>query len=133
MSLQSTDQIADLITRIRNAIMVGKNEIYAPTSKLKVAVVEGLKKANYIDSYEVIEGSPRGTLKVVINAVGTMPRINGIKKVSKPGRRVYTGADAIPTVKSGRGIVLLSTSKGIMSGQEAKQKRLGGEILVEVY
>ena len=133
MSLQSTDQIADLITRIRNAIMVGKTEIYAPTSKLKVAVVEGLKKANYIDSYEVIEGNPRGTLKVVINAVGTMPRINGIKKVSKPGRRVYTGADDIPTVKSGRGIVLLSTSKGVMSGQEAKKQRLGGEILVEDY
>ena len=124
MSLQSTDQIADLITRIRNAIMVGKTEIYAPTSKLKVAVVEGLKKANYIDSYEVLAGTPRGTLKVVINA---------IKKVSKPGRRIYTGADDIPTVKSGRGIVLLSTSKGVMSGQEAKKQRLGGEILVEVY
>lgn len=133
MSLQSTDQIADLITRIRNAIMVGKTEVYAPTSKLKVAVVEGLKKANYIDDYEVIAGNPRGTLKVVINAEGSAPRINAIKKVSKPGRRIYTGADDIPTVKSGRGIVLLSTSKGVMSGKEAKQKRLGGEILVEVY
>lgn len=133
MSLQSTDQIADLITRIRNAIMVGKTEVYAPTSKLKVAVVEGLKKANYIDDYEVIAGNPRGTLKVVINAEGSVPRINTIKKVSKPGRRIYTGADDIPTVKSGRGIVLLSTSKGVMSGKEAKQKRLGGEILVEVY
>lgn len=133
MSLQSTDQIADLITRIRNAIMVGKTEVYAPTSKLKVAVVEGLKKANYIDDYEVIAGNPRGTLKVVINAEGSVPRINAIKKVSKPGRRIYTGADDIPTVKSGRGIVLLSTSKGVMSGKEAKQKRLGGEILVEVY
>lgn len=133
MSLQSTDQIADLITRIRNAIMVGKTEIYAPTSKLKVAVVEGLKKANYIDSYEVLAGIPRGTLKVVINAAGSAPRINAIKKVSKPGRRIYTGADDIPTVKSGRGIVLLSTSKGVMSGQEAKKQRLGGEILVEVY
>ena len=133
MSLQSTDQIADLITRIRNAIMVGKTEIYAPTSKLKVAVVEGLKKANYIDSYEVLAGTPRGTLKVVINAAGSAPRINAIKKVSKPGRRIYTGADDIPTVKSGRGIVLLSTSTGVMSGQEAKKQRLGGEILVEVY
>ena len=133
MSLQSTDQIADLITRIRNAIMVGKTEIYAPTSKLKVAVVEGLKKANYIDSYEVLAGTPRSTLKVVINAAGSAPRINAIKKVSKPGRRIYTGADDIPTVKSGRGIVLLSTSKGVMSGQEAKKQRLGGEILVEVY
>lgn len=133
MSLQSTDQIADLITRIRNAIMVGKTEITAPTSKLKVAVAEGLKQANYIDDYTVVEGTPRGTIKVLINAEGTAPRINSIKKVSKPGRRVYAGVDEIPTVKSGRGIVLISTSKGVMSGLEAKKQRLGGEILVEVY
>ena len=95
MSLQSTDQIADLITRIRNAIMVGKTEVYAPTSKLKVAVVEGLKKANYIDDYEVIAGNPRGTLKVVINAEGSVPRINAIKKVSKPGRRIYIAVSPI--------------------------------------
>ena len=133
MSLQSTDQIADLITRIRNAIMVGKTEITAPTSKLKAAVAAGLKKANYIDDFEVIDGKPRGIIKIKINAEGTAPRINSIKKVSKPGRRVYTGADAIPTVKSGRGIVLISTSRGVMSGFEAKKQRLGGEILVEVY
>lgn len=133
MSIQSTDQIADLITRIRNAILVGKNEITAPTSRLKVAIVDGLKNANYIDSYEIIEKKPRNILKVVINDPANPARINEITKVSKPGRRVYVGASEIPKVKSGRGIILISTSKGIMTGNEAKKARLGGEILVKVW
>lgn len=133
MSLQSTDQIADLITRIRNAILVGKTEIRVPTSKLKVAVAEGLKKGGYIEEVEVEEAKPRGILHIVINKAGEIARINEISKVSKPGRRVYAAADEIPKVKSGRGIVLVSTSKGIMSGEEARKSRLGGEILVKVY
>ena len=133
MSLQSTDQIADLITRIRNAIMVGKNEIRVPTSKLKVAVAEGLKKAGFISEVEVEDAKPRGILHVTINKPGEVAKINEISKVSKPGRRVYASADEIPKVKSGRGIVLVSTSKGIMSGEEARKNRLGGEVLVKVY
>ena len=133
MSLQSTDQIADLITRIRNAIQVGKNEIQAPTSKLKVAVVEGLKKGGYIADYDIEKSHPRDTLHVLINNEGDIAKINEITKVSKPGRRVYTSADDIPVIKSGRGIVLISTSKGVMSGTEAKKQRLGGEILVKVW
>lgn len=133
MSLQSTDQIADLITRIRNAVMVSKNEILVPTSKLKVGVVEVLKKNGYVAGYEVIEGTPRGTLKVVINEPGTIAKINEISKVSKPGRRVYSAADELPVVKSGRGMIIVSTSKGLMTGREAKKNRLGGEILVKVW
>jgi len=133
MSLQSTDQIADLITRIRNAIMVGKTEIRVPTSKLKVAVIEGLINAGYLDSYEIEAAKPRGVLHVVICKDGEIAKINEISKVSKPGRRVYVGSEEIPVVKSGRGIVLLSTSKGIMTGREAKKQHLGGEILVKVY
>ena len=133
MSLQSTDQIAYLITRIRNAILVGKTEIRVPTSKLKVAVAEGLKKGGYIEDVEVEDAKPRGILHIVINKVGEIAKINEISKVSKPGRRVYAAADEIPKVKSGRGIVLVSTSKGIMSGEEARKNRLGGEILVKVY
>lgn len=133
MSLQSTDQIADLITRMRNAIMVGKTEIRVPTSKLKVAVTEGLKDAGYIDDYEIEEGSPRGTLHVTICGEGENARITEISKVSKPGRRVYVGSEDIPVVKSGRGCVLISTSKGIMTGKEAKKQHLGGEILIKVY
>ena len=133
MSLQSTDQIADLITRIRNAILVGKTEIRVPTSKLKVAVAEGLKKGGYIEAIEVEDAKPRGILHIVINNAGEIAKINEISKVSKPGRRVYAAADEIPKVKSGRGIVLVSTSKGIMTGEEARKNRLGGEILVKVY
>lgn len=133
MSLQSTDQIADLITRIRNAIMVGKNEILVPTSKLKVGVVEVLKKNGYVADYEVVEGKPRGMLKVTINEPGMIAKINEISKVSKPGRRVYSAADELPVVKSGRGMVIVSTSKGLMNGREAKKNRLGGEILVKVW
>lgn len=133
MSLQSTDQIADLITRIRNAIMVGKREIRVPTSKLKVAVIDALVKAKYLDSYDLEKGSPRDTLHVVINAEGANARINEIDKVSKPGRRVYSASADLPVIKSGRGIVLVSTSKGIMTGREAKKNHLGGEILIKVY
>ncbi len=133
MSLQSTDQIADLITRIRNAIMVNKNEISVPASKLKLAILEGLKRTKFITNYNVVEATPRNSIRVVINEINEIPRINEITKVSKPGRRVYAGVDELPKVKSGRGIVLISTSKGIMTGDEAKQARLGGEVLVKVW
>ena len=133
MSLQSTDQIADLITRIRNAINVGKTEILVPTSRLKVGVVEVLAKNGYLADFKVEEGKPRGLLKVVINETGTNAKINEITKVSKPGRRVYSAADELPVVKSGRGMVIVSTSKGLMTGREAKKNRLGGEILVKVW
>ncbi len=133
MSLQSTDQIADLITRIRNAIMVNKNEISVPASRLKLAILEGLKRTKFITDYSVVEVTPRNSIRVVINEINEAPRINEITKVSKPGRRVYAGVDELPKVKSGRGIVLISTSKGIMTGDEAKQARLGGEILVKVW
>ena len=133
MSLQSTDQIADLITRIRNAIMVSKNEISVPASKLKLAVLEGLKRTNFIADYNIIEATPRNSIHVVINENNEAPRINEITKVSKPGRRIYAGANELPKVKSGRGIILISTSKGVMTGDEAKKARLGGEILVKVW
>ena len=133
MSLQSTDQVADLLTRIRNAVNVGKNEILVPTSKLKAGVVEVLKKNGFIANFEVQDGKPRGILKIVINEPGTNAKINEIVKVSKPGRRVYSSAEDLPTVKSGRGMIIVSTSKGLMTGREAKKNRLGGEILDKVW
>ena len=133
MSLQSTDQVADLLTRIRNAVMVGKNEILVPTSKLKVGVTDVLVRNGYLAGYEVLPGEPRGMLRVVIFEPGTVAKINEISKVSKPGRRVYSSADDLPVVKSGRGMIIVSTSKGLMTGREAKKQRLGGEILVKVW
>ena len=133
MSIASTDQIADLITRIRNAVSANKTEILVPTSKLKVAIVEILVKNGYLASYNVIDGKPRGMLHVVINEPGTVVKLNEIDKVSKPGRRVYAGADELPVIKSGRGAVIVSTSKGLMTGREARKNGLGGEILVRVW
>jgi len=133
MSLQSTDAVADLITRIRNAIAVGKSDIRVPASKLKYAVAVELKKAGYLADVIIEEAKPRDIIHIVINRSGENAAINEIAKVSKPGRRVYVGVDEIPKVKSGRGMVLISTSKGIISGQEAKKLRLGGELLVKVY
>jgi small subunit ribosomal protein S8 len=133
MSLQSTDQIADFITRIRNAVMVGKTEVLVPTSKLKLAVAEVLVKNGYLASCEVVDGKPRGVLHIIINEPGKVAKINEITKVSKPGRRVYSGADELPIVKSGRGIVIVSTSKGLMTGREAKKNKLGGEVLMKVW
>ncbi len=133
MSLQSTDQIADFISRIRNAVMVGKTEILVPTSKLKLAVAEILVKNGYLAACDVIPGEPRGMLHVVINEPGTVAKISEITKVSKPGRRVYSAATEIPTVKSGRGMVIISTSRGLMTGKDAKKNHLGGEILIRVW
>lgn len=133
MSLQSTDPIADLLTRIRNAALVGKNEVRVPTSKLKKVVAEQLKKNNYLADVKEEAGKPRGTLVITINKPGENSVINELTRLSKPGRRVYVKADEIPKVKSGRGLVLVSTSKGVITGQEAAKLRLGGELLLKVY
>lgn len=133
MSLQSTDPIADLLTRIRNAAQVGKTEIRVPTSKLKKVVAEQLVKNNYLAGVKVEDGKPRGTLVVTIAKDGENCPITEIARVSKPGRRVYTSAADIPKVKQGRGLVLVSTSKGVMTGSEAVKQKLGGEVLLKVY
>jgi small subunit ribosomal protein S8 len=133
MSLQSTDPIADLLTRIRNAAAVGKSEIRVPTSKLKKVVAEQLKKNNYLADVKVEAAKPRDILVVTINKPGENSVINEITRLSKPGRRVYVKAEDIPKVKSGRGLVLVSTSKGVITGREAVKQRLGGELLLKVY
>ena len=133
MSLQSADPIADLLTRIRNAVMVGKNEITVPSSKLKVTVAKELKKAGYLTDVKVEAAKPRDILVVTINKPGENAQINEITRISKPGRRVYVSASDIPKVKSGRGIVLVSTSKGVVTGHDAVKQRLGGEVLLSVY
>lgn len=133
MSIQTTDPVADMLTRIRNAIAVGKTEVRVPTSKLKFAVADKLQKINYLEKVELEDAKPRGILHIVINNEGEAARINEINKVSTPGRRIYAGVNEIPKVKSGRGTVLVSTSKGIMTGQEAVKNKLGGEILVKVW
>ena len=133
MSMQSTDPVADLLTRIRNAKMVGKNEVRVPASKMKQVIAEQLKANGYLEAVKLEESKPRNTLVITINKEGENSTIHEITRLSKPGRRVYVKSAEIPKVKSGRGIVLVSTSKGVITGQEAIKQKLGGELLLKVY
>ena len=133
MSLQSTNPVADLLTRIRDAAVVGKTEVRVPTSKLKKSVAEQLVKNHYLADVKLEDGRPRGTLVITINNNGENAAFTELARVSKPGRRIYVSSADIPKVKQGRGIVLVSTSKGVMTGAEAAKAKLGGEVLLKVY
>lgn len=133
MSLVSTDPIADMLTRIRNAVAVNKTEVSMPHSKIKQTVADVLKANNFVEKVEVSGEGGFKTLKIVINEPNTNARITEIERMSKPGRRLYTGSGEIPAIKRGRGIVVISTSKGIMTGAQAKAAGLGGELICKVY
>ncbi len=134
MTKTTTDPIADMLTRLRNAIAVRKNEVTLPHSNIKEHVAEILRDSKFVDSVSV-EGDKPGfkQLRIVINGEGSNARITEISRMSTPGRRMYTRAAEIPTVKRGRGIVIISTSKGIMTGDQAKSQSLGGELICKVY
>ena len=129
----STDPIADMLTRIRNAIAVRKNEVVLPHSKVKESVARILADNHFVNSVSVADASIGKTLHIVINDPAENARITEITRLSKPGRRSYSNAKEIPTVKSGRGLVIVSTSKGMMSGNEAKTAGVGGELICRVY
>ena len=131
--LLSTDPIADMLTRIRNAALVNKTSISLPHSKLKQTIAEQLQKAGYLAGVKVVASKPQAQLEITLNESGASSTITEISRLSKPGRRVYASADEIPRIKNGRGIVLVSTSKGIMTGQAAQKERLGGELICKVY
>lgn len=134
MSMTSTDPIADMLSRIRNAINVNKYEVSMPHSKQKQAVAEIMKQNHFITGVEVTDNEGVGkTLTITIHGTQENARITEINRISTPGRRMYAGADKIPTVMRGRGIVIVSTPKGIMTGDEAKKQRLGGELICKVY
>jgi small subunit ribosomal protein S8 len=133
MSMVSTDPIADMLTRIRNAIAVRKNEVVMPHSNVKEAVARLLKDSGFVSEVKVTDAAIGKTLKVVINGEGENARITEIVRMSKPGRRYYAGSDKIPAVKRGRGVVIISTSKGMMTGSDAKKQGLGGELICKVY
>ena len=131
-----TDPIADLLTRIRNAIMAGHKVVEAPASNLKKEVARILFEKGYILSYKVVEGEgPQGVLKIALkyNSKSKKPAIKEIQRVSRPGLRQYTGVDEMPRVLNGLGIAIISTSKGLMTDKEAKKEKIGGEVLCYVY
>jgi small subunit ribosomal protein S8 len=129
----STDPIADMLTRIRNAIAVQKRQVTMPHSNIKQTVAEVLVNDGFLTKVEVTGEGGFRTLVVTINNENTNAKITEIHRLSKPGRRMYAPAKAIPTVKYGRGIVVISTSKGIMDGATAKKAGLGGELICKVY
>ncbi|HSX23545.1 MAG TPA: 30S ribosomal protein S8 [Candidatus Saccharimonadales bacterium] len=133
MSVVSTDPISDMLARIRNALAVQKTEISLPHSNTKEAVARLLKSNRYIDDVKVMDASIGKSLLLSLRGEDSNAHITEIVRLSKPGRRLYTSADKMPTVKQGRGIIIVSTSKGIMTGYEAKKQRVGGELICKVY
>jgi small subunit ribosomal protein S8 len=134
-----SDPIADMLTRIRNAVMAGHNMVAMPNSKMKSAIAKILKDEGYISGYEVVDGEVAGhkVLRIRLKYVGERrerhPVITGLERISRPGRRVYAGKREIPWVLSGLGISILSTPKGVMTGQRARQLGVGGEVICKVW
>jgi small subunit ribosomal protein S8 len=133
MSMVSTDPIADMLTRIRNALAVRQDEVRMPHSKIKQSVADILVENKYIAGTTVEGEGVEKSLVIQIVGANSQSPITEIKRVSKPGRRVYAKVKDIPTVKQGRGLVIVSTSKGVMTGNQAREQKLGGEVLCQVY
>ena len=134
-----TDPIADMLTRIRNALAAGHTMTAVPSSNLKVAIAKILKDEGFVNGFEVVDGTAAGEkiLRIRLKYVGERRQrrsvITGLERVSRPGRRVYTGKKDIPWVLSGMGIAIVSTPKGVMTGQRARQRGVGGEVLCKVW
>ncbi len=129
-----TDPIADMLTRIRNALKARHDEVNVPSSKMKVAIAKILKDEGYIKDYQVIADNKQGILKIEFKwGPHGENVITGLKKVSKPGRRVYCGKEDIPLVIGGLGITILSTSRGILTGAHAKKMNVGGEVICNIW
>ncbi len=129
----STDPVSDMLTRLRNAIAVGKADVSLPHSNIKQSVAELLKKSGFIDEVKVDGTGIDKKVLIKINPKSENARITEIARLSRPGRRLYAKAKDIPVVMQGRGLVIISTSKGIMTGEEAKKAKIGGELICKVY
>jgi small subunit ribosomal protein S8 len=129
-----TDPVADMLTRVRNANVAYKDEIDMPSSKLKAAIADILKREGYIRDYLVEPTKPQATLRMALKYSPTRERsISGVRRVSKPGLRVYAKRDEVPRVLGGLGIAIISTSHGLMTDREARKQGVGGEVLAYVW
>ena len=132
--MQITDPIADLLTRIRNANSAKHESVDVPASKTKKAIVEILNNEGYIKGYQVIEDGKQGVIRITLKYVANNEKVlSGLKRVSKPGLRIYAGVDEMPKVLKGLGIAIVSTSKGIMTDKQARAEHIGGEVLAFVW
>ena len=132
--MSMTDPIADMLTRIRNALRTGKEKVDIPSSAIKEEIARILKDEGYITNYRVIEDNRQGVLRVTLKyGDPNIPAIAHLERVSKPGRRVYVGSEDIPRVLSGMGIAILSTSSGLLTDRQSRQKKVGGEVICYVW
>jgi small subunit ribosomal protein S8 len=129
-----SDPIADMLTRIRNAIMAKHEQVLVPSSRLKLSIARILKEEGFITDYEVVRGKPQRVIKIQLKYHDhNKPAIAGMKRVSKPGLRVYVKKDEVPRVLGGLGIAVLSTSRGVLSDKQARREGIGGEVLCYIW
>ena len=131
--MQITDPIADMLTRIRNAGIAKHATVDVPDSKMKKAIAEILLEEGYIKNFQIISDNQQGVIRITLKYNGTEKAIAGLRRVSKPGLRVYAGADELPRVLRGLGIAIISTSKGVMTDKKAREAHVGGEVLAFVW
>ncbi len=129
-----SDPIADMLTRIRNAVMVRHDSVLIPASRMKLSIAKILKEEGFISEYEVVRGKPHRVIKIYLKYDDkNQPIISGLERVSKPGLRVYVGGKEIPRVNGGLGLAIVSTSKGVVTGRQAWHRGIGGELLCYVW
>ncbi len=128
-----TDTIADMLTRIRNAIMANHERVEVPSSRVKKMIITILREEGYIKNFKVVEDEGKEKIIVYLKYINEEPVIRGLDRISKPSRRVYSGKDDIPVVLGGYGIAIISTSQGIMTGKKAAELGIGGEVLCKVW
>ncbi|MCD7853870.1 MAG: 30S ribosomal protein S8 [Oscillospiraceae bacterium] len=132
--MQITDPIADMLTRIRNAGMARHEKVDVPASKMKIAIAEVLLNEGYIKAFQIVDDGTQGIIRITLKYLpGKEKAIQGLRRVSKPGLRIYAGADELPRVLKGLGIAIISTSKGIMTDKAARAAHVGGEVLAFVW
>lgn len=128
-----SDPIADMLTRIRNAVAAKREKVTIPASGVKAELAAILKQEGFIRNFKIVKDSAQGEIRISLKYEGDSPAIRGIKRVSKPGMRIYSGATEIPVILNGLGSAILSTNKGILTDREAREARVGGEILCYVW
>lgn len=129
-----TDTIADMLTRIRNALQRRREHVEMPTSKMRVAIADVLRREGFIGNFKVVSNRPVDLLRIELRYLsGGQKVVNGLRRISRPGRRVYVGKDKIPKVKGGMGVAILSTPKGVLTDHESRREHTGGEVLCFVW
>lgn len=132
--MSMTDPIADMLTRIRNAIHRKHEMVEVPASRLKLEVIKIFEEEGLIQRYELVDRNSHKMIRIHLKyAGGKQPVIRGLQRISKPGRRIYVGKDAVPTVRGGLGLAIVSTSQGVVTDRESKRRKIGGEVLCYVW